>query len=504
MQYMAAHDRRKGQGMKSGDLRRITGTFGILAMLLGSMFGFASSAALAAPLRLNVPCNTDSLISAINSANANAAGGTLVLAAHCTYRITTPATVDDGLPPITGNLTMKGQSATITRDSADATPQFRIFNVASGATLNVDFLTISNGSTTGLGGAIHVDGDASISNSTLSNNRASSGGGISASIDANVTVTTTTFRDNTTTGVGGGAVIVFGKVHVNRSTFVGNDAPINGGAINNQPNGTLTVISSTFANNAAGGIGGAVSNLGSAALTNLTFSGNSGSDGDVLGTGNSTITLSNSILNDETDHNECSPAGQIGGNYNLVSDDSCNTSSTSHVISPSFPLSLGPLQYNGGQTQTMLPSTRSTGVIDRIPVVNCVAADASNPGATIAVTTDQTGISRPQGRSCDIGAVEATTDPVLFPLLTTVVYDAQRHNISSLGLVVTAFNIAPLDQPWDGTQGNMQRQFTYNSRAAGGEYQLIAIVRRLPRGDYALSYEIEGDPAGYIIKFTVR
>ncbi|HEX7102833.1 MAG TPA: choice-of-anchor Q domain-containing protein [Nitrolancea sp.] len=486
--------------MRPGFLRRFGGVFSILTLLLSSLLGLNSSVALAAPLWINVPCNTDSLVSAINSANVD--GGTLILAAHCTYTVTTPATATDGLPVITGNVTIKGQAATITRDSA--APAFRIFQVASGGTLNVDFLTISQGSTTGLGGAILLGGTASVSNSTISDNTAGNGGGISVSAGANLTATTTTFSTNNSTGVGGGGIIVLGSALVTRSTFSGNTAAINGGSINIQSSGLLTVISSTVANNSSGGLGGGISNLGTVALTNLTFSGNTSSDGDAVATGNSNVTISNSILDDESDRNECSPAGTIKGGFNLVSDDSCVTSATSNVISASHPLSLGPLQFNGGQTQTMLPSENSTGVIDRIPVANCVAADASNPGATIAVTTDQTGINRPQGSRCDIGAAEVAKDIVLFPALTTVIYDAQRHNISSRGLVVTAYNIAPLDQPWDGTNGNMQRQFTYTSRmGGGGGYQLV-VVMRLPRGDYALSYEVQGDPAVYIIKFTVR
>ena len=476
---------------------------GVLTLLFASMVGLSSSIALAAPLTINVPCTTDSLIAAINSANANADGGTLTLAAHCTYTLTTPVAGADGLPVITGKVTIKGQAATITR--ATNADKFRIFDVSPDGALNIDWLTITNGQAIGLGGGILVNGTTSVSNSTVSGNSASNGGAISVSAHANLNMTTTTLSDNTATSVGGGAIIVFGTTRVTRSTLNNNTAPINGGAINVQPDGVLTVINSTVVNNTSDSLGGAVSNLGTSALTNLTFSGNSGSGGDAIATGNANVTLSNSILDDEPGSQECSPAGgAITGGYNLASDNTCDTSSTSNTISPSNPLTLGPLQFNGGQAQTMLPSASSNGVIDKIPMASCVAPDASNPGQTIAVTTDQPGINRPQGKGCDIGAVEVAKDLALFPALTTSVYDAQWQNISSRGLAVTAFNIAPLDQPWDGTNGNLQRTFTYSNRlAGGGGYQLVALMTKLPRGIYALSYEIAGDPAVYIIEVRV-
>ena len=489
--------------MRQGFLHRLGGAFGALTLMLGSLLGLTSSVALAAPLRIDVPCSVSGLIAAINTANANPNGGTLTLATQCTYTLTTAETPLDGLPIITGNVSIKGQGATITRD--DGAPLFRIFEVVSGGTLAVDFLTISNGDTAALGGAILVGGTADVSNSTISGNTAGNGGGISVSAGANLTLTTTTVSGNASTGVGGAGIIVYGTAFVTRSTFNDNTAPINGGGINVQPSGVLTLINSTLVDNTSGGLGGAISNLGTAALTNLTFSGNKASSGDAIATGNAKVTLANSIVDDQAGDGECSPTGTINGSHNLDSDGSCVTSATSHTISASYRLTLGPLQFNGGQTQTMLPSANSTGVIDQIPATDCVAANVSNPGQTIAVTTDQRGINRPPNAHCDIGAVELARQLSTFPALTTVVYDAQGRNISSSGLTVKAFNIAPLNQPWNGANGNFQRQFMYNPWIVpGGSYQLVVITSRLRRGTYALSYEIEGDPAVYIIEFTVN
>lgn len=62
-------------------------------------------------------------------------------------------------------------------------------------------------------------------------------------------------------------------------------------------------------------------------------------------------------------------------------------------------LNLGPLQDNGGPTETFLPGPGSVS-IDAIPPAACLDADG------LPLTTDQRGISRPQGTACDIGAVE--------------------------------------------------------------------------------------------------
>src|ERR1043166_5356750 len=62
---------------------------------------------------IGVPCDVAALTAAINNANANG-GGVLELAANCDYDITTSATAGDGLPIITGRVTINGAGATST------------------------------------------------------------------------------------------------------------------------------------------------------------------------------------------------------------------------------------------------------------------------------------------------------------------------------------------------------------------------------------------------------
>src|SRR6478672_2890033 len=128
---------------------KATGTsLSAVAMLL---VGVANPAAALSPLhsggeRTHVPCRKGALIRAIEAANAH--GGTLALARHCTYDLTTPYAGVDGLPVITKRITINGNGATIQRN-ASAALAFRIFDVAGPrGNLTVKDLTIQGGKLT--------------------------------------------------------------------------------------------------------------------------------------------------------------------------------------------------------------------------------------------------------------------------------------------------------------------------------------------------------------------
>ena len=90
---------------------------------------------------VKVPCDQDELIGALVRANANG-GGTLQLAASCTYTLTAHE-AGAGLPVITEPITIDGNGSTIVRatDAAD----FRIFHVAAAGDLRLRDLTVEGG-----------------------------------------------------------------------------------------------------------------------------------------------------------------------------------------------------------------------------------------------------------------------------------------------------------------------------------------------------------------------
>lgn len=128
-----------------------------------------------------VPCETPRLIKAIEDANASGAPVRLILAGRCTYRVDRPIG-DNGFPVVTGNVELVGDDTTITRHPA--APRFRFFQVAGGAKLTLEGLTLTGGHTpdgvapggSGAGGgAVHSRGELLISRSTLSGNRTGDG-----------------------------------------------------------------------------------------------------------------------------------------------------------------------------------------------------------------------------------------------------------------------------------------------------------------------------------------
>lgn len=228
------------------------------------------------------------------------------------------------------------------------TPGVRPFRLNSGNIRRVRFnqITITGGNP-GVGqsgGGIESQGGSlRITNSTITGNRADTGGGIASCGNC--------------------------ELILENSTISGNTAITNfGGGI--RTNGTTTIDSSTIvANQACNACGGALAVVGS------------------------TTTVTNSILaNSAGDVPDCrflSPGAVTDGGYNLVRrPGNCNFTATGSITG-SDP-QLDSLASNGGPTQThaLLPGS-----------------PAIDAGST-TLTTDQRGMSRPQGAAADIGAYE--------------------------------------------------------------------------------------------------
>src|SRR5438270_289212 len=116
------------------------------------------AAGLAHAATLTVPCSgsgggASGLVAAIDVANSTPGPNTINLTPGCVYTLTSPHQVGspNGLPPITGIVTVNGYGATVARSQAVGTPGFRIFSVLAGGNLTLNTVTVKGGSADYLG-----------------------------------------------------------------------------------------------------------------------------------------------------------------------------------------------------------------------------------------------------------------------------------------------------------------------------------------------------------------
>jgi hypothetical protein len=234
--------------------------------------------------------------------------------------------------------------------TVDGNDDHRVFSVTQGATAELRGFTVTRGRSV-LGGGISIGwGRLWLTNSTVSGNN---GFGLSSSWGAPATLTNTTISGNS--------------------------------------EGSLEVVCTKHVFNDCGWFG----------LTNSTVSGDTAclsSNGfecgepDVL----SFSTLTNTVID-----GVCGETWRAASNgYNIESPgDTCGFDQEGDQANVSEgQLNLGPLQDNGGGTQThaLLPGSVA---IDVIPADMC------------EVDEDQRGVTRPQGDACDVGAFEVEVTP---------------------------------------------------------------------------------------------
>jgi CSLREA domain-containing protein len=303
-----------------------------------------------------------SLRQAITEANAAAGADTI------TFTVSGVIYLLSALPTITdtAGLTINGsgQTVTINMENRD-----RLITVAPGVLLTINQLTIANGYFDGPGGGIYNSGNLTITNSTFEGNHATIDGGAIYNAGVSLKITSTTFSNNTAGNNGGGIYNNAGdiKSFISNSTFAVNTAEAFGGGVYNTIDGTLPIKNSTFSGNVAG-TGGAIYNL---------------STGE---------TLKNTILANSLGGN-CSGLIIDGGN-NIDDGTTCSWDSSAGSMSSTNPL-LGKLDNHGGPTQTFALLAGS-------PAINGVTHNPPNGSPS----TDQRGVTRPQGGMYDIGAFE--------------------------------------------------------------------------------------------------
>jgi hypothetical protein len=308
----------------------------------------------------------------------------------------------NGLPVIGGSkavdLTIVGNGDTIERvGNRRGSNAFRLIDVAPGASLTLDHVTLQGGwasgsSVAGDGGAVYNQGTLTVSNGSTLSGSARYGGGI---YDAGgmVTVSDSTLSDIDNSGgtvmvsycslpggidnsdgtvtvsysslPGGGIDNASGTMAVTNSTVSGGSATYGGGIYNA---GTLTVDNSTISGNTAR-FGGGIFNSGTLTLSGSTVTGNSAIHADYpwsLGDGGGiynwggTVVISNSILSANTGDAFMGSGGGICNRGGTVTIENSSSITGNSAIDGADVYNLGVLY---------LDSTSAIGILDGNPPI---------------------------------------------------------------------------------------------------------------------------------------
>ncbi|MEG0975272.1 MAG: IPTL-CTERM sorting domain-containing protein [Comamonas sp.] len=283
-------------------------------------------------------------------------------------------------------------------------------------------LTVRNSTVTGNtagqdGGGIYVEdtgGPLRIQNSTISNNQAGKhGGGIYFyDPDSDVTIEGSTISGNVAGQRGGGIYLYSadgGNFTVRNSAITGNRAQHGGGIFLYHVDKPTTIENTTISGNVATGDGGGLnvdaSDANSLQLVNVTIAENvaASKGGGILhhqGTSTlvSVLVAGNSAASQADGNdifNDLAQSAVLNATNSLIQDapaGTINGSNASNLLNVS-PM-LGPLQSNGGSTQTHA-------LLDGSPAIDAGASPSS-------LSTDQrgAGFARTVGTSSDIGAFE--------------------------------------------------------------------------------------------------
>ena len=369
---------------------------------------------------------------AITAANSDTASG--ATAGECAAGSASESDTIS-LAGLTGTITLASALPAITTEMSIAGPgqsqltisgnnSVRVFNLTlSSGLVSFSGLTIASGrANMDVGGGIYNQNgaDVNVTECTISNNFAVLGGGIANSSIGTFTVTNSTIRNNVA-GTAGGCYNGLGTLNIINSTLNNNLAGPgggsgNGGAINTGSN-TLNVINSTLTNNLAFNGGGAIFNLSSDAKINITqstISHNSATNGGgISSTNGALVKILNTIITENGAPNGPDLFGAfVSLGHNFVNSSAGSTGFTPGTNNPNGDLVgslfagvfavLGPLQNNGGPTQTraLLPGSPAIDAGD-----NCVVQ--AGGCLTTPLTTDQRGVSRQVNSTVDMGAFES-------------------------------------------------------------------------------------------------
>ena len=218
----------------------------------------------------------------------------------------------------------------------------------------------------------------------------------------------TTVSDNNGNHTRGGGILnaSTATLTLESSTVSGNLVGVDngdGGGAGIKNDGEMRIVNSTISNNEASGLfsssGGGIANSGRVALIYSTVAANEAQSADAIGNyQDAYLEVSASIVDGECGEfaSQGSEATWVSNGYNVESPGhSCkfeDPTDQTRVIAED--LDLGPLERNGGSTQTHALGAASV-AIDVISESQC------------HVDADQRGQPRPSGVACDVGAFEA-------------------------------------------------------------------------------------------------
>lgn len=238
-------------------------------------------------------------------------------------------------------------------------------------------------------------------NTTIRNNRSAANGGGILHGGPSLQLVNTTISNNTATEDGGG-LLTFRRSPGANSSF----------------ETVLTVINTTISGNTAGGSGGGLyqentDNSNVTSINNATIVSNTANISATLGGGggiavtppgaSDSLTLRNSIIANNIGASPDISGTVISADYNLIENTTgvTITGETDNNVTGQDPR-LGPLQDNGGETETHALLAGSPAIDNGNPATPGSGNDA-------CAATDERGFLRSFGLPCDVGAFEVVS-----------------------------------------------------------------------------------------------
>lgn len=362
-------------------------------------------------------------------------------------RLTRNTTLTAPLPPLASRIRIDGGGRTISGGD-----EYLVLMV-SGGSLDIRDLTISNGMSSTVGGAIYVNsGSLTMSDSAIKDSQANNNGGGIYVIDSDIEIVNTeisgnstikshgggiyfisstglnalnisgvTFKNNRTTEDGGALKTAGGVVTITKSSFVGNSAD-EGGAIESSET-TLIIDNSTFSGNSAREGGGLSSFSSDVTITHTTWAYNSAAEqgGGIAIIGwTGSFKIRNTLITDSASGGDChsGPNPDIITEFtgNFIKDGSCAPILAEGQAAPADDAEAQAQQVFEAEAQSGIDPPDagiSSGLVGDPPhhplLAGSPAIDAADP--IYCLLDDQPDTARPQYGNCDIGAYEFPRAP---------------------------------------------------------------------------------------------